>query len=120
MKTTLKNLIFILLLSLIAACNLGRGFKPPPNANEGWTSKQNPSQAEINKAMIDCGVVELSNGAGLDNSENERAVRTECMFRKQFYMKSGWGGPCATPEFRARIPACANAPIRSRNSYYGN
>jgi hypothetical protein len=120
MQQALRTLIFTFILSLIAACNLGRGFKPPPNANEGWTSKQNPSQVEVNKAMITCGTTELSDGTGQDNSPTARVTRQECMFKKGFFYKSGWGGLCTIPEVRSSNTACATAPLRSRDSYYGN
>lgn len=106
----------------LAACNLGRGFKPPPNANslESWGNRNGISQKTIDSAMIECGYTILEYGYGTDQTDNGSAQRIECMFSKNFYFKSGWGGICSNPTDRVTLPACANVPIRSRNSYYGN
>lgn len=120
MKFTLQTIFITLALALMAACNIGRGFRPPDSFNKVWASRENHSQAEIDKTLTNCGVVYLSNGAGLDRGETANVIIEECIFAKGLYLKSGYGGTCSTPEFRARIPACANAPLRPRNSYYGN
>jgi hypothetical protein len=120
MKQTLQALILILLLSFVAACNIGRGFRGPQDDNVSWTSRHFSSQQEIDMALYSCGVVGLSEGLGVDRSHNGRAIIEECMFKKKFYRESGFGGVCSLPSYRPELPACANAPIRSRNSYYGN
>lgn len=107
---------------VVTACNLGRGFKPPPNANslEVWGSRNGISQKTIDSAMTECGYTILEYGYGEDKTRNASAQRVECMFSKKFFFKDGWGGICSNPTDRGTLPACANAPIRSRNSYYGN
>jgi hypothetical protein len=121
MAKTFTHFVSMFFLLLVGACSVfGNGFKPPGYENEAWTSKQKPSQTEVDRALISCGVIQLSNGLGSDRGENAGAIIQECMFAKGFYRKSGYGGSCATPEFRARIPTCVNAPLRSRDSYFGN
>jgi hypothetical protein len=122
MKHTLQIIIAALALMLLAGCNIGRGFRPPSDSNslETWGHKSDINQQKINTAMLDCGYTSLTQGYGTDNSENSRVERTECMFRKNFYFNSGYGGVCSDPDRRLKLPACASAPLRSRNSYYGN
>lgn len=111
--------LIVIVVFTLAACNLGRGFKPPSNENENWTSRNTTSQLVINKAMLDCGFTVLEYGYGVDNGDNADATRQECMFANGFFRKSGSGGICSLPRFRETLPACASATIRSRSSYYG-
>jgi hypothetical protein len=119
----MKPLIAILCAcTLIAGCNIGRGFKPPADANalEVWGHPSGVTQEKINTAMTECGYTVLPYGKGVDNSDNGHAARMECMFAKNFYFQSGWGGLCSKPGNREKLPACKDAPIRPRNGYYGN
>ncbi len=54
-----------------------------------------------------------------ESTANAEVRIDECMFDKRFYIKSGYGGTCSDPEYRAKLPACVNAPVRPREGYYG-
>ena len=108
----------LVVTSLVAACT-PRGFSPPPSSEELFTSGGHPTVNQVRKALDDCGdsqPIQRKEGESLDNA---RARVVECMFSKGYYYKSGYGGYCSNPDYRAKLPACANAPIRSRNNYYG-
>ena len=106
----------LVVASLVAACT-PRGFRPPPSDEEAMTSKNRPTVVQVRQALNQCGDLQPKNGGESQANADARVI--ECMFKDGFYFKSGWGGPCSTPDYRAKLPACANAPMRSRNNYYG-
>ena len=101
---------------MMVACT-PRGFRHPPADDESFTSKGNPTAAQVRKALFDCG-----DGRPKRNDEsqtNADAKVIECMFNNGYFFKSGWGGPCSMPEYRLKLLSCKNAPIRPRQGYYG-
>lgn len=48
-----------------------------------------------------------------------KVVRLECMFRRGFYLKDGWGGYCADSEYYAKLAVCAEIPRRPLQGYNG-
>jgi hypothetical protein len=112
------NLRYLILAvtCVITGCTLS-GFKPPPNDEEALTHKSGPTVTQVRKALNECGDAE-SRKPG-ENQSNFSARVVECMLQNGFYFKSGWGGHCSDPEYRAVLPACLNAPVRPRNGYYG-
>ncbi len=113
----MKLLCLILAAASMATACTPRGFRPPPSDEEAMTSKNRPTVPQVRQALNECGDL-LQKLAG-ESQTNADARVIECMFQKGFYFKSGWGGPCSDPYYRAKLPACQNAPIRSRNNYYG-
>ncbi|MEJ7138986.1 hypothetical protein [Amphibiibacter pelophylacis] len=113
----MKN-IYILLTGAVflISCTL-RGFSPPPDDDEAFTSKKRPSIFDVRQALVACG--DNKPKAPNERQENANARVIECMFAKGFYFKSGWGGNCSYPDYRAKLPACQNAPQRPREGYYG-
>jgi hypothetical protein len=105
-------------LCLIAGC-YPRGFRPPPSDEEAYTSKNNPTLAQVRKALDECGDTQPLHPKNGELIDNARARIDECMFRRGFYHVSGWGGFCSVPEYRTELPICEGTPIRSRNDYYG-
>ncbi len=105
-------------ISMASACTL-RGFRPPPDLEEEYTSQVSPTLAQVRQALAECGFSQPLRQKGGESLDNARARVNECMFLRGFYFKSGDGGYCSDPNYRAKLPACANAPIRSRYSYYG-
>lgn len=115
----MKLLCLMLAAASMASACTPRGFRPPPSDEEAMTSKNRPAVAQVRQALNECGdlqPIKRQEGESLDNA---RTRVVECMFQKGFYFKSGWGGPCSDPSYRAELPACQNAPIRARNNYYG-
>lgn len=113
----MKLLGLILTVTFVAsACTLS-GFRPPPNDEEALTNKSGPTITQVRKALNECGDAEARKDGESQNNFSARVV--ECMFQNGFYFKSGWGGHCSAPEYRAKLPACVNAPVRSRDGYYG-
>ena len=110
--------LMLTVVNLIAACSM-RGFSPPPSIEEVYTSRANPTLAEVKKALDDCGFGRPLQRMGNESLDNARARVNECIFLRGFYFKSGDGGYCADPEYRAKLPVCKNAPVRPRNGYYG-
>lgn len=74
---------------------------------------------QVRQALDDCGNAQPLERKHGETSDNASARIIECMFAKGFYFKSGWGGPCAIPEYQTELPACLNAPIRPRRGFYG-
>jgi hypothetical protein len=110
----MKLLCLILALaSMASAC----GLRPPPSDEEAMTSKSHPAVNQVRQALNECGDLQPKHEGESQTNANARVI--ECMFQKDFYFKSGWGGHCADPDYRANLPACQNAPVRPRNSYYG-
>ena len=105
--------------ALVALISVGcstRGFRPPAEPWEEFVRQDRKvSFDEVKRELLSCGYAPLSYGSLPDKStDNDRAARIECMFAKGFFFGDGWGGICADPERRARLPACADAPIRPR------
>ena len=104
------------LLVMLCGCTL-RGFQPPPFAYDSFVDKDGVKivKEEAIKKMTECGIDRPDVGrASSDKTENDIALRDECLFSKGLFNGTGWGGICADPERRARLPACTNAPIRPR------
>lgn len=114
------NLLYLALFvaCLFAAC-IPRGFRPPPSDEEAFTSKNHPTVNQVRKALNDCGDSQPMQRKEDESLDNGRARVVECMFSKGYYFKSGSGSYCSNPDYRVKLPACANVPIRSRNNYYG-
>ena len=116
----MRNILIIIIFTLhITSGCTPRGFLPPPEDEEAYTSKNDPPAAQVRSALDECGdsqPMKLEDGESHDNAVAEI---DECMFRRGFYHVSGWGGMCASPNYRENLPACANAPIRPRWGYYG-
>ena len=93
-----------------------RGFKPPAEPWEAYIRQDRKAPFdEVKRELLACGYTPISYASPPDkNTENDNAARMECMFAKGYVFDGGWGGICADPERRARLPACANAPIRPR------
>jgi hypothetical protein len=121
MEKLSKTLLITSLIMLFTACNIGRGFNAAPPAYEGWIHKEGYSKGKSIEAMQACGYLSADGQIPVsDNNNNTRATLQECMFAKNFHSKDGYGGICTLSNNRTTLPACANAPIRSRDSYYGN
>lgn len=114
----MKLLCLILAAACMGAACTPRGFRPPPSDEEAMTSKSRPAVNQVRQTLNECGDLQPKHEG--ESQTNAEARVIECMFQKGFYFKSGWGGLCAEPpEYRAKLPACQNAPVRPRNNYYG-
>jgi len=103
--------------SMVAACT-PRYFRPPLDIEETYTSQARPTVAHIKQALADCGFSRPLQRIGSESFDNARARVNECMFLRGFYFKSGDGGYCSVPMYRATLPACIDAPIRPTEGYY--
>lgn len=112
----------LVVASLVAACTPTGLRSPGPSDEYAWTNRNGATPEQVRPEMLQCGNgrylsnVTLING---ESSDNARARIQECLFAKGFFPKSGDGGYCSDRDYRAKLPACQNAPIRSRNNYYG-
>ncbi len=113
----MKKTILALLLTCITVACVPRGFAPPPSDDEAFTNKNRPNMNQVREALNDCGDNQAKKNNETQTNADARVI--ECMFAKGFYFKSGWGGPCSADEYRSKLPACLNAPIRPRQGYYG-
>lgn len=119
-----RSFLMLILVCVTVAC-APRGFSPPPEPYEEFAHKhKRVTVDEIKSSMIDCGYLPEWGYAGQPEDDyqkrmNGKVIRLECMFQKGFYFKDGWGGYCSEPEYRPKLPACLNAPIRPRQGYYG-
>lgn len=105
--------------SLVSACTFEGLRSPGASGPYAWAGKNNPSLDQLRQALKECGDGEPVKRIDGETLDNARARAEECMFNKGFYIKSGYGGYCANPQYRLELPVCANAPARSRHSYYG-
>lgn len=108
--------------SITAACTPAGLRSPGPSNEYGWTNRNNATPEQVLPELLQCGNgTTFSNPFQIDgeSTDNVAARMQECLFAKGFYPKSGDGGYCSNPHYRAKLPACANAPIRSPNNYYG-
>lgn len=115
----MKLLYLMLTNATMASACTPRGFRPPPDIEETYTSQARPTLTQIKQALADCGFSRPLQRIDGESFDNARARVNECMFLRGFYFKSGDGGYCSDPDYRAKLPACANAPVRPQNSYYG-
>ena len=113
----MKLLYLVLAAASMASACTPRGFRPPPSDEEAMTSQTRPTVTQVRQALNECGDLQPKREGESQTNANARVI--ECMFQKGFYFKSGGGGHCAVPDYRAKLPASVNAPIRSRNYYYG-
>jgi hypothetical protein len=116
-RSEMKMLCLILATASLASACTPRGFKPPPSDEEAMTSKSRPTVNHVRQTLHECGDLQPKHEGESQTNANARVI--ECMFQKGFYFKSGWGGHCAVPDYREKLPACQNAPVRPRNTYYG-
>lgn len=119
----MKSLYLVLVVtSLVSACT-PTGLRSPGPSNEyAWTNRDGATPEQVRPELLQCGNGrDFSNFIQLDGEslDNARARLQECLFAKGFFPKSGDGGYCSDRDYREKLPACANAPIRSRNNYYG-
>ncbi len=119
----MKSLYLVLVVtSLVAACTPTGLRSPGPSDEYAWTNRNNATAEQVRPVMLQCGGGRyLSNVTPIigESADNARARIQECLFAKGFFPKSGDGGYCSAPDYRAKLSACANAPIRPRNNYYG-
>lgn len=121
----MKPLYLALVVAFLVAACTPRGFRPPPEPYEEFAHiKGRITLEEIKASMIDCGYLPEWGFAGKPEKDYQlrmsgKVTRLECMFQKGFYLKDGWGGYCADPNYQAELSACANVPMRSLNNYYG-
>lgn len=112
----------IAVTGLNVACTPTGLRSPGPSGEYAWTNHNNATPEQVLPEFLHCENKYLSlemkqrNDESLDNS---RARIQECMFAKGFYIKSGYGGYCSNPNYRAELPACLNTPIRPRQGYFG-
>ena len=116
----MKRLCLILgVASSVAACGLR---SPGPSDEYAWTNRNHATPEQVRPVMLQCGDGRyLSNVIPVrgESADNARARMEECLFAKGFYPKSGGSSYCSDPSYRAKLPACANALIRTRNNNYG-
>jgi hypothetical protein len=119
----MRTRFFLLIAaSLVSACTFSGLRSPGPSDEYAWTNRNNATPEQVRPEMLQCGNGRYLSNAALINGEsadNARARIQECLFAKGFFPKSGDGGYCSDRDYRAKLPACANAPIRSRNNYFG-
>lgn len=102
--------VILVFIMLIPAC--AKPFQPPPPAIEMWV-KPGIEKEEVRKNLLDCG---FPNAAGFVGSIRKKfklsdEVRAEqCMFRKGYRYKDGWGGMC-TIESASYQAACDSVRI---------
>jgi hypothetical protein len=106
--------------SLFTACTFEGLRSPGPSGPAAWTNKNKPTYEQVARELEECvgGVKEVYEQEG-ESVNNARARNSECMFDKGFYLVGGYGGACSRPDNRVELPACANAPIRPQEGYYG-
>jgi len=119
MKFLSMTLVFVV---VTVACT-PTGLRSPGPADEyAWINRNITTPEEVRSEILQCGDWRFpSNVKARDgeSSDNARARIQECMFAKGFHLKSGSGGTCSNPNYRAELPACLNAPVRPGNGYYG-
>ncbi len=115
----MKLLCLILAAACMGAACTPRGFRPPPDIEETYTSHARPNLTQIKQALAECGFSRPLQRIDGESFDNARAKVNECMFFHGFYFKSGDGGYCSNPYYREKLTACQNAPARPQNGYYG-
>ncbi len=118
----MKLLYVFLLASLLVACTPTGLRSPGPSDEYAWTNKNNATPEQVRSELMKCGDGYLTSNLKPrpgESTDNAAARQEECLFSKGFYVKSGYGGYCANPHYRSKLPACLNAPIRPRQGYYG-
>ena len=115
------SLMFVI-PSMLVACTPTGLKSPGPSDEFAWTNRAGAKPEDVRIEMLKCG-----NGRYLSNviringesSDNAAARLEECLFAKGFFPKSGNGGRCSDLDYRAKLPACKDAPIRPSTGYYG-
>ena len=115
----MKPVYLMLFIASMASACTPRGFSPPPDIEDTLTSRFRPTVDQIKKVLDECGHSQPLRKLKNESLDNARARVQECLFAKGYYFKSGYAGVCANPEYQTDLPACRNAPVRPRNSYYG-
>ena len=119
----MKLLTLVLGLTFMTVACTPAGLRSPGPSNEyAWTNRNNATPEQVRPELLKCGNgTTYSNVFQLDgeSTDNASARLDECLFAKGFYIKSGHGGYCANPVYRAKLPACQNAPFRTLEGYYG-
>jgi len=119
----MKTRFFLLIAaSLVSACTFEGLRSPGPSDQFAWTNRNGATSDQVKIELMQCGDGFLPSNMKPrlgESADNARARQYECMFAKGFYIKSGSGGTCSDPEYRAELPACMHAPVRPREGYYG-
>lgn len=102
----MRLLISTMVALLLAGCNIGRGFQPPPEGYEGF-KKHNISNEMIKQDMRSCGFPDVYHtSAYYTNNENAFIKSTLCM-EKKGYITNRYGGICNIDSFK-NTEACQN------------